>query len=89
MAKRKLSEAEEAYQADLKRRQLFQAVFSTPEGKEVLSHLRAVCFMDHHGFVAGEPETSFFNWGQHAVYTYIASMLKEMPKNQQEVAIDE
>ena len=70
-------------------RENFKRVFGSEGGAEVLAHLRSHCFMDHHGFVAGEPETCHFNWGKHAVYTYIESLLRDIPEKQQEVAIDE
>jgi hypothetical protein len=69
-------------------RQLFKAVFDSPEGREVLSHLRALCFMDTHCFVAGDPHMTSFNEGKRATCAYILSLLREQPKAQ-EVAIDD
>lgn len=69
-------------------RKLFKAVFETPEGVEILTHLRAVSFMDTHCFVAGDPYATCFNEGKRAMVAYLLSLLKDKPKTQ-EVAIDE
>ena len=69
-------------------KKLFKTVFDTPEGRDVLTHLRAMSFMDTHCFVAGDPYATCFNEGKRSIVAYVLSLLKDKPKLQ-EVANDE
>jgi len=69
-------------------RQLYRKVFDSPEGAEVLSHLRAICFGDSRTFVPGDPCATAFNEGRRSVLLDVLARLKD-PIEKQEVAIDE
>lgn len=69
-------------------KQLYHKVFDSPEGEDVLSHLRASCFGDSRTFVPGDPYGTAFNEGRRSVFLDILARLKEQIEKQ-EVAIDE
>ena len=73
-----------------KRKDLFRAVFSSPEGQNLLAILEQSVRADMHCFVAGDPHHTSFKCGQHSVIHYIKSMMSEKSdKPYQEVTNNE